>query len=87
MFTKTVVLITGATHSIGSAFAEYFVERLCENSLLILTSRSQNRVNDLVHTLRKKNDKLPIHAVELDLRHPDKEQFEQILFGVRFLCF
>ena len=80
---NTVVLITGATHKIGSAFAEYFARHLnATDSLLILTSRSQERVDALAAPLKTINAGLNVLGVELDLERPDKEYFEQTVFGV-----
>ena len=80
---NTVVLITGATHKIGSAFAEYFARHLnAADSLLIFTSRSQVRADTLAGSLKTINAGLNVLGVALDLERPDKKYFEQTVFGV-----
>jgi short-subunit dehydrogenase len=44
---KTVVLITGATGPIGSAIAREFAKVLTEESQLIITSRSLERLDSV----------------------------------------
>jgi short-subunit dehydrogenase len=80
---NTVVLITGATHTIGSAFAEYFGRHLnATDSLIILTSRSQVRADTLAGSLKTIDAGLNVIGVELDFERPDKEYFERTVFNV-----
>jgi short-subunit dehydrogenase len=49
---KTIVLITGVTGLIGSAFARKFAKVLPEESQILITSRSAERLDGLkVETL------------------------------------
>ena len=79
----TIVLITGATAAVGKGFAEYFGAQLCDKSVLVLTSRSKQRVAELASEIGARNTEIAVVPVELDLTRPCKDQFEQDVFSVR----
>jgi NADP-dependent 3-hydroxy acid dehydrogenase YdfG len=78
---KTVLLISGATHVIGKAFALHFVKTLEEGSVIIVTSRSQDRLNELKAEMKALNPKVEVVDAAMELNCPEKSYFEKRMFA------
>ncbi len=75
----TVCLITGASQHVGKAVAELLASKLGPNSLLILSSRSKERLEAVKAESFVKNPGLGVELFQWDLKHPDVEVFKSDL--------
>jgi sepiapterin reductase len=78
---KTVCLVTGASQFVGSVIAQQLAQEVAPGSTLILTSRSTDRLENVRKEITSKvgQDKVKIHLLQWDLRHPDSGQYEKDL--------
>uniref|UniRef100_A0A914BYV0 Sepiapterin reductase n=1 Tax=Acrobeloides nanus TaxID=290746 RepID=A0A914BYV0_9BILA len=76
---KSVVLITGATGPIGSAIAREFAKVLSEESQIIITSRSLERLDSVKESLEELNPLVTVRALQWALDKPDTEHFRKDL--------
>jgi sepiapterin reductase len=78
---KSLCLITGASQFLGSAIAQSLAEEVAPGSTLILSSRSLDRLENVRDEIKKKvgSDKVQIHLIQWDLRHPNADQYEKDL--------
>jgi len=78
---KSLCLITGASQYLGSAIAQSLAEEVAPGSTLILSSRSLDRLEKVREEIKAKvgADKVQIHLVQWDLRHPNADQYEKDL--------
>jgi len=76
---KTACLVTGASQHIGAKMASLFGEKLTPGSVLILTSRSVDRLKGVKETIDKTGRHVRVELVEWDFRHPDREKFQKDL--------
>jgi len=79
---KSVCLVTGASQNIGRAFAESVASKLAPDSLLILTSRSSDKLGMVRQEAYTINPSLRIQLLEWDLAHPDGERYKQELADI-----
>ncbi|MCU4503223.1 SDR family oxidoreductase [Acinetobacter sp. WU_MDCI_Abxe161] len=70
LFKNSTALITGASSGIGKAYAQEFASLGIH---LILTARSEQKLNDLADELRKKY-KVNVEVIVLDLAQPNSAQ-------------
>jgi len=76
---KTVCLVTGASQNIGRAFAESVASKLAPDSLLILTSRSSDKLGLVRQAGYEINPSLRIELLEWDLAQPDGRKYKNDL--------
>jgi len=76
---KTVCLVTGASQNIGRAFAESVASKLAPDSLLILTSRTSDKLGVVRQGAYEINPSLRIELLEWDLAHPDGQKYKNDL--------
>lgn len=76
LFKNSTALITGASSGIGKAYAQEFASLGIH---LILTARSEQKLNDLADELRKKYN-VNVEVIVLDLAQPNSAQnlFDEI---------
>lgn len=76
IFKNSTALITGASSGIGKAYAQKFASLGVH---LILTARSEQKLNDLADELRKKYN-VNVEVIVLDLAQPNSAQdlFDEI---------
>ena len=75
---KTVVVVTGSSQTIGRNIAQILGEKLCEDSLLILASRSIHRLRELKDEIKVKNSKVNVDIFDWDLKKPDLGSVKRI---------
>jgi len=76
---KSVCLVTGASQNIGRAFAESVASRLATDSVLILSSRTADKLGVVRQAAYEKNPGLRIELLEWDLARPDGERYKKDL--------
>lgn len=79
---KSVCVVTGASQNIGRVFAESVASKLASDSLLILTSRGQDKLGMVRQAAYEINPGLRIHLLEWDLAHPNGEQYKADLADI-----
>jgi len=78
---KSICLVTGASQFLGAHIATAVAETIAPGSILILSSRSTDRLLKVREDIQQKvgNDKIEIRLVQWDLRKPDANQYEKDL--------
>lgn len=76
---KTVCLITGASQNVGKALAEDIAGRIGSGSLLILTSRSLQKLGVVRQSIYEINPTVQVQLLEWDLQNPDGAVYRQSL--------
>jgi sepiapterin reductase len=69
-------VITGASQHIGRVFAERFVRKLGDGSVLLLTSRSKERLQEVEKSITNVNPKVKVGSLVWDFRKPDPAKYE-----------
>lgn len=79
---KTICLVTGASQNIGRAFAESVVSKLAPDSLLILTSRSSDKLGMVRQAAYEINPGVRIELLEWNLARPDGQKYKEDLTDI-----
>jgi len=69
-------LITGSSQHIGRVFAERFAKKLGAGSVLLLSSRSKERLQEVEKAISSVNANVKVGSLEWDFRKPDPAKYE-----------